>query len=147
MRGGGTGDPQANREYVLDKVSIDTIIVGRPSHKELFGKLRLTREAVRTGQIALLNQLALAADAIELGYTIEPELKAVLAELLEAASPHHYTGSRPPQRSYDAHIEGLELFAFTIPSRRFKCRVYLKFAIQDGVFWLVSLHQDRPMKE
>ena len=121
--------------------------MNRPSHKELFGKLRSAREAVQKERIALLNQLALAADAIELDYSIELELEAVLSELLEEASPNHYTGSRPPQRSYDQNINGLELFAFTIESRRFKCWIYLKFAMQDEVFWLVSLHQDRPIKE
>jgi len=121
--------------------------MNRPSHKELFGKLRVAREAVRKGRIALLDQLALAADAIELDYSIELELEAVLSELLEAAAPAHYTGSRPPQRSYEQDIKGLELFAFAVESQRFKCRIYFKFALQDEMFWLVSLHQDRPMKE
>ena len=121
--------------------------MNRPSHKELFGKLRLAREAVRNGRIALLNQLALAADAIELDYSIELELEALLFELLEAAAPDYYTGSRPPQRSYEQDIQGLELFAFVVESQRFKCRIYFKFALQDEMFWLVSLHQDRPMKE
>lgn len=121
--------------------------MNRPSHKELFGKLRSAREAVKDKRIALLNQLALAADAIELDYSIELELEAVLFELLEAAAPGNYTGSRPPQRSYEHDIQGLELFAFTVESQRFKCRIYLKFALQDEMFWLVSLHQDQPMKE
>ena len=95
----------------------------------------------------MLNQLALASDAIELDYSIELELEAVLSELLEAAAPAHYTGSRPPQRSYEQDIQGLELFAFAVESQRFKCRIYFKFALQDEMLWLVSLHQDRPMKE
>lgn len=121
--------------------------MNRPSHKELFGKLRLAKQAVREGQIALLNQLSLAADAIDLDFSIERELNAVLSELIEESSPAHYTGSRPPQRSYEQDINGLELFAFAVESRRFKCRVYFKFAIVEDTFWLVSLHQDRPMKE
>ena len=121
--------------------------MARPSHKELFGKLRLAHEAVKNGQIALLNQLALAADAIELDYSIELELEAILSELLEGAAPGHYTGSRPPQRSYEQDIKGLELFAFLVESKRFKCRIYFKFALQDEMLWLVSLHQDRAMKE
>jgi hypothetical protein len=35
------------RQYVLGKVLIDTIIVGIPSHRELLGKLRSAREAIR----------------------------------------------------------------------------------------------------
>lgn len=121
--------------------------MNRPSHKELYGKLRLAREAVREERVALLNQLSLTADAIELDYSIGHELKAVLAELLEETTPAHYTGSRPPLRSYEQDIQGLELFAFAVETKRFKCRVYFKFALEGELFWLVSLHQDRPMKE
>jgi hypothetical protein len=121
--------------------------MNRPSHKELFGKLRSARQVVRAGRIALLDQLSLAADAIELGYSIALDLKAVLSELLEASNPDHYTGSIPPQKSYEQDIQGLELFAFTVESKRFKCRVYFKFALEGEMFWLVSLHPDRPIKE
>ncbi len=108
--------------------------------------MRAARHAVGKGQIALLNEVALVADAIELDYSIANELNVVLTELLEDAAPANYTGSRPPQRSYEEDIQGLELFAFSLDSKRFKCRVYLKFALAGEVFWLVSLHQDRPIK-
>jgi hypothetical protein len=121
--------------------------MNRPSHKELYSKLRSARQAAREGRVALLNQLSLAADAVELDYSIALELNAVVVELLEETTPAHYAGSRPPQRSYDQDIQGLELFAFTVESSRFKCRVYLKFALERETFWLVSLHQDRPIKE
>jgi hypothetical protein len=55
---------------ILDKVSIDTFDYESTSHKELFGKLNEARKAVAQGQIALLNQLSLAADAVELDYGI-----------------------------------------------------------------------------
>jgi hypothetical protein len=90
---------------------------------------------------------ALATDAIELDYSIELELDAVLTELIEETTPLHYTGARPPLRSYEQDIKDLELFAFVVESKRFKCRVYFKFAIAGDVFWLVSLHLERPMKE
>ncbi len=121
--------------------------MNRPSYKELYGKLRSARQAVRDGRIALLNQLALTGDAIELGYSIALELNVVLTDLLEESTPDHYTGTRPPKRSYEQEIQSLELFAFTVESSRFKCRVYYKFALEGETFWLVSLHQDRPQKE
>jgi len=46
----------------------------RPSHKELYNKLREARMAVSKGLISLLNQDIIAADAIELEYSIETEL-------------------------------------------------------------------------
>ncbi len=121
--------------------------MNRPSHKELIGKLRVARLAVQTGQVALLNQSALATDAIELDYSIATELNTVLTELLEDAAPADYTGSRPPQRSYEQDIQGLDLFAFSLESKRFKCRVYLKFSMAGKLFCLVSLHLDRLAKE
>jgi len=119
----------------------------RPSHKELFGKLRDAKAAVQNGDVFLIDQDVIAEDAIELGYDIGSELLEVLTELLEETSLNHYAGFRPPQRSYKSEIEGLELFPFVVESPRFKCRLYFKFALNAGSLWLVSLHQDRPIKE
>ncbi len=121
--------------------------MNRPSYKELYGKLYSAKQMVKEGSFKLLDQVALAADAIELGYVIESELGDVLTELLGTTTPNHYTGSRPPQRSYEQDIQGLELFAFVVDCDRFKCRVYFKFALENEIFWLVSLHQNRPMRE
>ena len=121
--------------------------MNRPSHKELNHKLYMARQAIRKGRVALLNQLSLAADAIDLDYSIEIDLETVLSELLDEINPAHYTGLRPPQKSYEQDIRDMELFAFTVESSRFECRIYFKFALAEGMFWLVSLHPDRPMKE
>lgn len=119
----------------------------RPSHKELYNKIREAKKAVASGSVLLLEQDAIAQDAIDLEYDIGDELFDVLSELLNETSPNHYAGARPPQRSYEREIEGLELFAFAVESSRFKCRVYYKFTLAEGAFWLLSLHQDRPLKE
>jgi len=119
----------------------------RPSNKELFGKLRDAKAAVRNGDVFLIDQDVIAEDAIELGFDIGDELLGVLADLLEETSLNHYAGAHPPQKSYKGEIEGLELLPFVVDSPRFKCRVYFKFAFSGGSLWLVSLHQDRPTKE
>ena len=119
----------------------------RPSHKELSNKLRQARIAVSKGLIILLNQDIIAADAIELKYTIKTELVPILQELLDYTTPGHYAGSRPPQKSYQREIEGLDLFPFVADCSRLKCRVYYKFALFEGRLWLVSLHQDRPIED
>lgn len=119
----------------------------RPSNKELFGKLRDAKAAVRDRDVFLIDQDVIAEDAMELGYNIGDELLDVLADLLERTSLNHYAGSHPPQKSYKGEIEGLELFPFVVESPRFKCRVYFKFALSGGSLWLVSLHHDRPIKE
>ncbi len=119
----------------------------RPSTKELYNKLRKARTAVAGGRLAIIHQEALVSDALELGYFIETELGDVIAELLDEASPAHYAGSKPPQRSYEHDIKDLELLAFEVESRRFQCRVYFKFALAVEVLWLISLHQSRSTVE
>jgi len=119
----------------------------RPSHKELYKRILEARSAVSEGNVFIINQVAIAGDAIELGYLVETDLITVLEELLNTTAPANYAGTRPPQKSYETEIEGLELFAFIVDSTRFKCRVYYKFALTDDVFWLISLHPDRPKKE
>ncbi len=115
----------------------------RPTHKELSNKLSQALSVLKNGQVFLLNQAALAVDALELEYRIETELMEVLHDLLEKAMPGDYTGSRPPQRSYEQDISGLDLFAFTVRIGRFSDPVYFKFSITDNVLWLVSLHKNR----
>jgi hypothetical protein len=118
----------------------------RPSYKELEKKIREARRAVREGRVFILEQEAVAVDAIELGYLVETELPEVLREILDETGPGHYAGTRPPQRSYEREIEGLELLSFALASARFGCRVYCKFALTQEAFWLVSLHRERKGK-
>ncbi len=121
-------------------------MTNRPSKKELFNKIRDAREAVADGRIEIAEAHIVAADAIELDYDIENDLKDILLKILETISPDHYKGLRPPDRSYKKQIKGLDLFAFVAAPSCFNCSVYLKFALAHNTFWLVSLHKDRPTR-
>jgi len=93
----------------LTLVSIDTmmwekyqLILGavagfmpRPSNKELFNKIKAGKEIVANGNIYLINQEAIAEDAIELGYQII-KLQSILIVLLEEVQLDNYIGGRPP---------------------------------------------------
>lgn len=118
----------------------------RPSKKELSKKLREAREAIAEGRIEIVEAHVVAADALDLDYDIETELVEILLQIFKDISPEHYKGSRPPQRSYETEIAGLDLFAFAVESARWSCAVYIKFALADDTFWLISLHKDRPVK-
>jgi hypothetical protein len=122
-------------------------MIKRPTKKELFNKIREAKEAVLDGRIEIVDPISLAADAIELGYDITTELQVILDKLLNDISSDHYTGSRPPQKSYEAVIQNLELFAFVVESVMLENKVYLKFALSGGAVWLVSLHKNRPFKK
>lgn len=134
-------------EYELTKVSIDTIKMFRPTSKELSDKLKKAEEAVFDGRVSIIDPETAAEHAIELEYDIELDLQEVLKELLSQISRDEYAGTRPPQKSYKEEIKGLEIFPFVLDSPRFACRVYLKFALQQETFWLISLHKDRPPRE
>jgi len=118
--------------------------MNRPSIKELDKKIREAKAAIRNQNILLVNQEAIAEDALELEYDIAEELYEVLEELLDEVSSSNYVGSRPPEKSYADKIKSSDIFPFVIDSNRFECKVYLKFALTQNIFWLVSLHKDRP---
>ena len=117
----------------------------RPTHREILHKITQAREAVARGKIAIINPVAVAADALELEYEMA-ELAVVLSELLAQVKPGNYAGASPPQPSYEAEIFQSDLYTFTCSCSRFGCDVYFKFALKNDTFWLVSLHKDRPGK-
>ncbi|MBU1169167.1 MAG: hypothetical protein KKD44_06335 [Proteobacteria bacterium] len=115
----------------------------RPSYKELDKKINESKQAVTLGQVSVINPEAMASDAIQLGFLLEHEINDVLLSLLDDIKPLQYVGKRPPSRSYENRIIASELFAFRTSSRRFGCKVYLKFTLFDNAFWLISLHKNR----
>lgn len=119
----------------------------RPSPKELFNKLKEAKAAATNGNVALLNQSALAIDAIDLYYLIDNELIKFLPQCLSVLKPAEYAGLYPPQRSYETEIKGLELFAFKAESAVFSCEIYIKFALTEDFLWLVSFHKNRNQSE
>ena len=119
----------------------------RPSHRELSGKLQAALQLVHTNRIILVEPTVIVADAMGLGYSVRDELQAVLIDLLNATSPDHYAGGHPPEQSYETRIRNLELWAFSVESPRFACRIYYKFSLRGELFYLVSLHLCRSQGE
>jgi hypothetical protein len=119
-----------------------SILKERPSQKELAKKLKEARESALAGRIMIVDQEVIAADALELGYLVE-DITGVVAGALEEIKPSDYAGQRPPQRSYERAILGLELSAFRWKSRLMGAEVYLKFAVKENLLWLVSFHIHR----
>ena len=114
----------------------------RPSYKELNNKIHQAREAVLESRIYILDQEIIAADALEIGYLVK-DISNVLSDILNEITPSNYAGQRPPQRSYEDKIKGCEPFAFKSESILLGCEIYLKFALKEGLMWLVSFHQHR----
>jgi hypothetical protein len=114
--------------------------MARPSHKELNGKLQAALQAVHDNMILLVEPAAIVADSLPLGYSIRNELQVVLLDLLNSTGPEHYAGYRPPEKSYEKQIFDHDLWAFSVTCQRFENRVYYKFSLRKGTFYLVSLH-------
>lgn len=117
----------------------------RPSFKELSNKIKQAKEAASNGAIRNVNPTVIALDAIELDLEVS-ELQDVLKSLFEEIEPKYYAGTRPPQKSYESEIIGLELFAFRWISKILGCDAYIKFSLKQGYLYLVSLHPHREGK-
>jgi len=115
----------------------------RPSHKELNGKIKAAKKALSENRIRQINKKVLVSDALELGYLFEDEFIEIFDDLLNNTTPGHYTGIKPPLRSYKADIHGMELFAFTVKSSILDIMIYYKFSIKNNYCYIVSLHKDR----
>jgi len=123
-------------------------LIKRPSKREIYNRIELAKKIVKEAttenhKIIPIDPDVLALDAIELGYQVI-NLKMILEQLLNEVRIPHYAGGYPPQKTYKKPILNLELFPFKWKSARFGCMTYLKFCLGDSIFFLVSLHKDRP---
>jgi len=59
----------------------------------------------------------MVSDALESGDLFEDDFLDILSDLLDRTTPEHYTGAKPPQRSYETVIKGMDLFAFSVRSQ------------------------------
>lgn len=75
-------------------------------------------------------------------YTTEERSRALLIALDEI-SPEHYAGRRPPEKSYEKEVQGMEMFAFCWPSSRFRRVMYFKFCVTKRALFVLSFHQSR----
>ncbi len=115
----------------------------RPSHKEITNKIIQAKEAVRNNHLLFINQSSLVSDALELGYLFRTEIKEILTDLLNKASPENYAGLKPPLKSYEQKIYGSELFAFRTESDILNGTIYFKFVLANSHMYLISLHKHR----
>lgn len=119
----------------------------RPSNREIGNKVADALDALRAGRFQFGTRKHISADLDDLGVDTADllALLIVLLEEIQNAGPIQcYAGTRPPQRSYEPEILGLELWAYSWHSPRFKKRMYLKFALKKQWYVYVDCHEDRP---
>lgn len=112
----------------------------RPSKKEIDCKIELAITLIKRNNFRFSNPRKNLEELFEL--EIE-NIEQVVLDLLEEISLDDYKGKRPPERSYEPLIAHCELWAFAWHSLLFKNQMYLKFALKNEIFYLVSLHASK----
>ncbi len=119
----------------------------RPSDRELIKRLNEAKEYLKNRYGLFANQSKAAGELNDLDIGDTNDVWQLIRELLEEISPKDYRGTRPPQKSYEKAIAGLELLAFSWWS--FKCakQMYIKFVLKNERYYYVSLHQSRSTEQ
>ena len=113
----------------------------RPSDRELFKRIAEAKEFLKNQQGLFANPSKAVGELSDLGIGDANDVWPLIKELLEEISPKNYRGTRPPQKSYEKAIAGLELLAFSWWSPRFAKQMYIKFVLKNERYYYVSLHQ------
>lgn len=85
----------------------------RPSAREIDKRLAEAKLVLREKDLIFAHPSKAVGEINDLGLGDTGELRSLLLELLEEISLVDYTGSRPPQRSYESSIADCELWAFS----------------------------------
>jgi len=118
----------------------------RPSNRELLKRITEAKISLRAQNGLFANPAKVLGELNELDVGDSSEIWELIKELLEEIAPKDYSGSRPPQKSYEKTIAGLELFAFSWWSKKLGKEMYIKFTLKSGRYCYVSLHQSRVKK-
>lgn len=113
----------------------------RSSHKELNSKIKNAITCLERNNYCFENPTQFSRDALELNLSF---ISGDLLEVIKEVKPEYYIGKKPPEKSYESKILNCDLFAFKWESEFLQETVYLKFALNQNVLWLSSLHKDRP---
>jgi len=119
----------------------------RPSDRELIKRLNEAKIYLKNRHGLFANPSKAVGELSNLDIGDTNDIWPLIRELLEEISPKDYRGSRPPQKSYEKAIAGLELLAFSWWSSKCAKQMYIKFVLKDERYYYVSLHQSRSTEQ
>lgn len=119
----------------------------RPSDRELTKRLSEAKEFLKNQYGVFANPSKVVGELNDLDIGNANDVWHLIRELLEEISPKDYKGSRPPQKSYEKAIAGLELLAFCWWSPKCAKQMYIKFVLKNERYYYVSLHQSRSTEQ
>ena len=115
----------------------------RPSNREIDKRIKEAKRTLQENDVIFANPCKAMGEINALNLRDTEELRPLVIDLLEEINLQDYAGSCPPQRSYESSISDCELWAFSWDSLRLGKRMYLKFAVKDSRFFLVSIHKSK----
>lgn len=115
----------------------------RPSDRELTKRLNEAKEFLKNRHGLFANPSKAMGELNDLDIGDTNDVWQLIRELLEEITSKDYKGPRPPQKSYEKAIAGLELLAFSWWSLKCGKQMYIKFVLKDERYYYVSLHQSR----
>jgi hypothetical protein len=119
----------------------------RPSGRELDKRLGEAKACLKDQKGLFANPAKAVGELYHLAMNDAGEIWKLIYELLEEIDPSDYAGTRPPQKSYEKAIDNRELFAFTWMSPKMGKEMYIKFALREGLYYYVSLHESRKVEK
>ena len=119
----------------------------RPSGRELDKRLEEAKACLKDRKGLFANPAKAVGELYQLAINDAGEIWKLISELLEEIDPSDYAGTRPPQKSYEKAINDRELFAFTWKSPKMGKVMYIKFALRQGLYYYVSLHESHKIEK
>jgi hypothetical protein len=119
----------------------------RPSDRELAKRLNEAKDFLKNRHGLFANPSKAVGELNDLDIGNSNDVWLLIKELLEEITPKDYEGSRPPQKSYEKAIAGLELFAFSWWSSKCAKQMYIKFVLKNERYYYVSLHESHSIEQ
>ena len=119
----------------------------RPSNREIDKRIEEAKVCLCNEKGFFANPAKVVGELSELDIDDAAEVWQLIKELLEEIEPDDYAGTRPPQKSYEKMINNRELFAFSWKSEKLGKEMYIKFALKEGLYYYVSLHESRRIEQ
>lgn len=119
----------------------------RPSDRELTKRLNEAKEFLKNRHGLFVNPSKTVGELNDLDIGDANDMWRLIRELLNEITPKDYRGTRPPQKSYEKVIVGLELLAFSWWSTKLNKWMYIKFVLKNKRYYYVSLHSSRSTEQ
>jgi hypothetical protein len=119
----------------------------RPSDRELTQRINEAKEFLKNRYGVFANPSKAVGELNNLEMEDANDVWSLIRELLEEVIPKDYKGTRPPQKSYEKTIAGLELLAFSWWSPKCAKQMYIKFVLKNERYYYVSLHPSRSTEQ